>query len=606
MERLTRKQSWFDSRRQGSHWLVGALVAAVCVVLTLAICKVSFLNNDDGNIMYALAGYRTGTPYPTHRFINVALGVAISGLYRLLPSVPWWTLYQIAALLLSLVVINACICKFSNRAGLSIWVGVGLMVIMYLGMFAYTLCWITFTLTAGMLGTAACALVFALDWEMDGKGERWIAIIGGPVLLLLCFFTRNSSGYSLLCFFAAAVLYQFIRAGKRYRVKVAALAAGGLAVAVLAVALNSWGVARFNPPVYPEFEAARGRFIDYPHVTYTEDPEFFATLGWDETIYDLADNLCYLDPAVNADTMNAVVDYPHGTEGLTARLADTLAYGEAYFRGSGVSQYMLVIPVVILVWLLWVCARKKRFFPEGFIGCAVAAGAFLLCFYLCFMGRFPVRTFMLIAIPTGVLELLALLTVWRRQGDCKQELSPELSNNKKEKRNFAVVWKCAGIFISALLVAWGVGMSQSVLLGYDNSELIAQNARVEAYVMAHPDNVYITDVTGIENIDAFATYPADKPVNLVDWGGTGMHSGWKEAQLRLNGVEDFTGEIFQREGVYFITPAEGEKLNMLNRYLTAHWGATGYTAHERITGELTVYRFDFDVAEGFDNGEEAG
>ena len=335
-------------------------------------------------------------------------------------------------------------------------------------------------------------------------------------------------------------------------------------------------------------------------MTYDEDPAFFASLGWDETIYALADNLCYLDPAINAGTMNAVADYPYGEQGLGQRLAGALAYGEAYFRGSGVSQYMLVIPVALFAWLMGVGGLKKWSWPEGFMGCALAGGAFLLCFYLCYKGRFPVRTFMLVAIPTGVAELLMLLKAWGK----RTEYSSILSKCGEGKGKSGRIFKNMGIFFTALAVAWGLGMSWDVLLGYDKSQLIENNAAVEAYAMAHPDNVYITDVTGVENINAFAVYPDKKPTNLVDWGGTGMHSGWKEAQLQANGLEDFTGRVFRREGVYFITMAEEGKLDALYRYLAVHEEATGYTVLEPIGEGLAVYRFTF--KEDLDAGEEAG
>lgn len=141
-------------------------------------------------------------------------------------------------------------------------------------------------------------------------------------------------------------------------------------------------------------------------------------------------------------------------------------------------------------------------------------------------------------------------------------------------------------------------MTQSVLLGYDKSALVEKNAAAEAYVTARPENVYITDVTALENIGAFTVYPNEKPVNLIDWGGTGMYSGWKEAQLAANGLSALAPEMFARENVYFITERGGDKLDLLMEYLRAHAGALGAVVCDVLPGDLAVYRFEFDPAGG--------
>ncbi len=581
--------------RHGGRWLISAALAGVCMALTFALFKVTFLNNDDANILYALAGYRSGAPYPTHRFINVALGLLISGLYRAAPSIPWWTVCQLTMLFAALTVIGACALKLADRALLPLWAALGLIALLYMTVFVYPVAWIAFTLTAGMLGTAACALIVAIDWERDARLQRRASAAGAVALLLLCFFTRNSSGYSMLCFAAAAALYQLIKAPVRMRVRVACALAAGVAAAALAVCLNNWGVARYNPPYYAEFEAARGHFIDYPHVTYEEDPAFFASLGWDKTIYDLADNLCYLDTAVNAETMNAIAAYPYAEDaGMLRRLAGALAYGEAFFRGSGVSQYMLAVPVLLTLWLLALCIRRRGKSAELPIACAVAAGAFLLCFYLCFAGRFPVHTFMLIAIPTTVMEWLLLLCMWGE----KRTFTQNKQIGGEKRKYIARYLQFVGIFLTSAAVAWSLGMTQKTLFDTDRTALVEQNAAAETYAMEHPDNIYLTDVTSLENIGAFTVYPEEKPVNLIDWGGTGMHSGWKEAQLAANGLASLSAGLFRQENVYFITAVDSDKLAMLDAYLTAHAGAVGYTCIEPVADGLAAYRFSFDGGEG--------
>ena len=627
----------------GRRWLLAALFALGLVLLTNAVCNVSFLNNDDTNIMYALAGYRTGTPYPTHRFINVALGMAVSGLYRLLPGLPWWALYQVAALVVSITVVFACLLKLMCRRDIPAWKGLIGCILLYLTVYVYPVLTVSFTLTAGMLGTASAVLLTAYDPEEDGKGVGMA--LGSLALLMLCFFTRNSAGLSMLCFWGAAVFYQLLLAcqekrrqfrtlqvidkppqrkkcndgrGRHVRPKpilwafrrpgvqrtrgemrlshqntgyfdglkrlfrtLAYGAAGGV-LALCCILLNNWGVERMNPAEYPAFEEARGRFTDYPHIVYGDDPAFFEDLGWDETVYDLADNLCFLDSRITADAMNAVMDAPLPEQtGTAAKLAGTLPALVTFFRGSGIAQYMVMIPALLaLLALAFYCAgrregRRGKGRGEAFLAaCCIGAGAFVLCFYLCYAGRFPVRTFQLVALPASA--LLATLCV---------RLFVPLDPRK--------AGTLLTVAVAGAVLCWSLAKTGDVALRYDKSTVIAENSAAEAYCMAHPENVYLTDVTSLENLAAFTVYPAEKPTNLVDWGGTAMHSGWKERQLALNGVSDFTGTVFRRENVYFLTEAEGEKLDILYAYLAAHEGATGYACVDYVTETAAVYRFTF-------------
>ena len=573
---------WTD--RAGRRLLLAAILAVGLIALTHLMCNVSYLNNDDTNIFYALAGYRTGTPYPAHRFIHAALGAFISGLYTLWAAIPWWTVYHLAALALSLTVIFACLLKLCQAKSLPIWVGPAACVFLYLGIFIYPVVTMTFTLTACLLGTAGVMLVLAYDDEHDGKGKRAGIFSASLLFMALAFFTRNSAGMSMLCFWGAAVFYRFLccRRFKKRLLSLILYALAGAALFVGCVVSNTASVKALNPADYPAFEEARGRFTDYPHVTYEENPAFFQELGWDDTVYALADNLCFLDEDINAETMAAVMDGPGDDQAsLPSRLISTLEEGIAFFRGSGIAQYMVAVPglLTILAVAFFMSRRKtnravENGAPALVAGLCTALGAFALCFYLLLMGRFPVRTFQLIAIPTGT--LLA--------GFCIRLYSPM---DLKKTGTLAL------ITLSAAIASWSLSQTVLTELKYDKRDLEAESAAAEAYCISHPENVYLTDVTSIENIGAFTVYPEEKPVNLVDWGGTGMHSGWKEEQLALNGLLPFNGSVFQRENVLFLTEEDGDKLKIIYAYLARHWGATGYEIVGDVTGNLVAYRFLF-------------
>ena len=63
-------------KTKSGRMLVSALLTLALVGLTAALFPITFLTNDDTSIMYTLAGYFTGNPYPIHGFISLPLGLS--------------------------------------------------------------------------------------------------------------------------------------------------------------------------------------------------------------------------------------------------------------------------------------------------------------------------------------------------------------------------------------------------------------------------------------------------------------------------------------------------------------------------------------------------
>ena len=56
------------------RWLFSFACALALVAIAAKLSTLSYYDNDDLNIAWALAGYRTGTPSFAHPFINCLLG----------------------------------------------------------------------------------------------------------------------------------------------------------------------------------------------------------------------------------------------------------------------------------------------------------------------------------------------------------------------------------------------------------------------------------------------------------------------------------------------------------------------------------------------------
>lgn len=565
-----------------------ACLTLLFVGLTAALLRITFLTNDDASIMYTFAGYFTGDPYPIHGFVNLPLGGLTSLLYMMLPQVPWWPVLELLCVAISIWVIFYTLWDIGKANGVSHAAMIIILTLLYALVLVYPVARLSFTMTACMLGTAGVLRLFALDVDAAaGEPRALLVLLESLALMISCFLFRNSTGFSMLCFWAAGVVYLALRIGfcwapelKRLNLKrLGVYTLVGVAVFSALIWLNGWSNQNMNPDGYAAFEEARGEFFDFPHVSYDEDPAFYASLGWDKETYDLVSNACFIDPNVTEASLRAIV--AHGAadapQGLGERLKGALAYGETFFRTNGAAQYQLVVPVITALATAFYFLRGRKRWVELLIAVGLALGAFALCLYLCLVQRLILRAFQVIAVPTAVLLLPLLLRI---RGE-NAALPP-----KRWGRWIGI----AIVLLSLFGLSWSATKTVLWFHSYQPEKQIANMRTAEDYAMEHSKDVYIIQPTFIYNNEAFKSYPDQKPTNIIDWGDTGMHSGWKTRQLEVNGLNALTPEIFSRENVYLMGTKDAKELQVLVDYLIKDAGAVGISLVDTFGDGYAIYK----------------
>ena len=568
--------------RRNRVLIAGGTVALVFALAQL-FCDISFLTNDDTSIQRTIAGWQTGEPYLAHPFLNILFSAPVSLLYRLFPAIAWWGRLQQAAVFVSLTVIGCCLFLEFERAAVRPSVAIGAFVLLCFGVFSYPIVRISFTLTAALCGTAAVALMLTED---PLRPLAWSRRGSALVLLLFCFLFRNSSGISILPFFLLAAAYRTVRPRCKDRDMRRARMRGGLcvllavALSALAIGANAYGRSHFNDPGYEEFDAARSAFTDYPHADYAEDPSLYASLGWDETVYQLVESWCFMDERVTVDALNTIAENAaHHDRTVAEKLIDALENGIALGRGNGVMQWVLAFTVGIFLWMLLLfCFRQRALLPALCCVC-FALGAFLLCGYLCYTGRFLLRTFFLIAYPATISILLTALEVYA---------SPE--RRRLPRRVHAAV-----LLLLLLPALAGTVLSCRALVLFDPSARLARIDTMYAYVLAHPDTVYIRDFSTIDDTDAFRTFPAEKPTNLLDWGGHGMYTGALRRQLALNGLPALNQDALLMDHVRVLTTKGSAQEKYILRYAEETLHADTIECVDTFGDGFIIYRFGKDA-----------
>lgn len=538
--------------------LVSFAMAAVFFLLSAQIQSVAYQTNDDNAIAFALAGYQTGAPYPNALFIHCALGSAFAFLYRAFPNLAWWGIIQIALLLVSESCIFFCILSFSGRRGVPFAASAAVLGLFAIVFFLPSAVEITYTVTACIAGCAGLALIiYAAD-----RDRLWI-LFPAVLLIISAYLYRKESGYVILCYLVPAAGIACWLNPVRRRVLIAVSTGVILLCGVLGT-LNRSVRESVNGEEYVRFSTYRERFTDYPRDTYQENPELYLDAGWDEELYELADNWCFLDPRVNAESLHRITDGSvRKGYSLSGALNRMLSFFAEEHSALGMSAGILLL--LILCWTMdgsgllhWIAA-------------AVFLGGAGMCFYLCLKGRFIFRSFETVCLPMAVLTLILLFFCPRR---------------KERKRRTLAEILIAGI----CCICFATGLINAKNLRVNGATVQLTNVRqVNDYVMQHPDETFIRDAGTAADLDVFSSYPGTGPINLISWGGCGMYSDAYYQQLRLNGIRGIHSEILFEDSVYFLTKEDSRAKEILDAYLKTIQPAGELVLRERFGSGYAVY-----------------
>ena len=557
--------------------LLSAAVTAALLLLFSRVQQIAYLTNDDNAIAFTLAGYHTGAPSPYALFTNCILGYAVSGLYAILPRVAWWAVLQLICVAVSALAVGAALLREGAKRETPLLVPMTMHAALLLLLLLTPFLEPTYTVTGAVLGAAGAALILAAADEENAKTRATLDALG-LLAVTVAFLYREETGYAVLCFFAAALLYRVLAAleGDRGARRRAIKSAATLCVAAVvlcggAFAYNRAMHARVNGAEYETFFRYRERFTDYPRPSYDEAPTLYASVGWDRSVYDLADYWCFLDERIDSDALRTITEEQTRVTLVDAARACVETIDADVPARLTATALLLLFAIGLFCW-----QRNLRRWPAFAVQTAVTLGAFLLCLLLCARGRFPIRTFRVIAIPAVTLSGALVMRMAAPKAD-------------KQGRMLYT------LFVALLLVASGASALVSAkTLRVNSPKRPLQDSRaVHAYALAHQENVYIRDTFVVNNVDAFAVYPARKPTNLLSWGGCELRSAESERQWAVNGLVKRDAGVFFEDGVYFLTRIDSAEYAALLTYLTTWHNAAGMTLVDTVTDGIGVYQVTY-------------
>ena len=564
---------------EAGRWIAAAVLALALYLLAVVLQPViTFYDNDDLNIAWALAGYRSGLPSYAHPFINCITAFVVSALYGAFPSVPWWYAVQTGCMLLAVTCVTAATLKLAFRRRWPLLVPLMITALLCAGAYYYALSQVMFTLSSTLLGMASAAMALAAEGDDPPARRRfyWIACV---LLLGLSLLIRQSSGLCAACFVFGCMAFRLLEGGRDkgrvQRVLVAAVSAVLLLAALVGV--NAWGRANQNPAGFIEFENARAAYMDYPHDLQYENKPLYDAIGWDETLQGLVEAWFFMDERVNADTLSMAADgATYANLPVPMRAARAWESVGVFLGKYPIAVYLVIMIACALAALLVAFLRYRRVLPLLGGLCMAAGGAALLAF-LYWQGRMNLRTHMTIAFPALMTILLFFL------------LSKPETDERETRRGAWLYAACGGMALVSLFCGYKIFRT---VVSYDSVDTLAETRAVAEYAMAHGDGVYIRDVYTANNFDALTVYPEEKPTNLIDWGGCDMYTRARVAQWALNGYDaPPNAQVFLDENVYYLCNPSEQYLPLFAAYMRERCGAAGYEITDTITPNVAVVRF---------------
>ncbi|MEA4869842.1 MAG: hypothetical protein VB062_04285 [Christensenella sp.] len=578
-------------RSERARWLFSLLAALALLGIAALLSTISYYDNDDLNIAWALAGYRTGTPSFAHPFINCLMAIVTSALYTILPRVPWWLVLQLIAIMLGMTAVFASALKIGARHRVPLILVLALIVALGAGLFFYGIVLVTFTLSATVAGAGAVALALSVD-AADEKNLRRRYLIGMTILLAGSLLIRNSSGIAAACFVLGALIY---RAWESRRPETKPLMKQCLVFFAIAVAVtaalvgsNAYGREAQNPEGFVAYDEARSAYMDYPRDSIAQNPEAYAEAGWDGTLAAMTSVWFYMDERVTTEAFRTIAER---SSFAGMGIAEKFSFGASalgtFFKSYPLAVYYGVLAAAAYgAALLLAVIGRKRWTP--LLGAsAFLAGAGVLVCYLLAQGRINLRVWMTVSTLTGVAVWLCALSAY------------DMAEGEKHHARLNALR--AGVMCVAILASIGVSYKVfRTVASYEDGtpDLLAASRAVTSYAISHPGNVYIRDVYAANNVDALSVYPETPPTNLIDWGGCDMNTITRVQQLAVNNLEStWAKDLFRLENVYYIGDQTGQYLPMMVDYMEQHCGATGYEVVDSITGGVVAVRFLFEAAQ---------
>ena len=521
--------------------MVISLIISICIFIVLVSCMpIQFETNDDPGIRAHWAGWRTGYPQASELgFSTIGLGYIISGLYRLLPNIPWFTFMHLGIMGFSFWAVLYALCEVSYKERKAWLAYIALFPLLALCIFSVLM--LQFTVTPAF--ALGAAIVTILHYREDvSKKDFTISLVILIILFMCSFSLRPNSFFIGLPLYLCVVGMRMLNL-KKIRKQLIALTLIPLVLMGILYGINELfysnkeEYARFR-----EYNYVRSRFTDFPKPTFEEAPEVFMRVGLDEMETQLILNWYFTFEKVNKELFTQLNEsvalyYSENPENQASSSRDIRDYlAMIRQQPSHAISFGLMILFLILIMLfptdLLALGKNKRKiivllskYSDKLVASGIILFFLLANIYFTELGRFPNRVYralVLIAAPP------LLYMSW--EGFVKFRIE-EIGIFARKKCYIVSSGSLICIVILSFLMFNTIdvnGLEERRLAGAWHGGLVHE------YAVNNPQYVFFTELITMRT-SPFLVFPDGKPTNLIPAIGAGIHSPTYIRQIEING-----------------------------------------------------------------------
>lgn len=465
--------------------IAGCVSTAFFCLLSMFVTPL-FAINDDIMIESVLSGSYL-RPYPYTHYLSAELGWILSGLYLLLPSVPWFGLFYgvcHVACMSSLLCLAAARSKGWKHVAIA-----GCFVI--LGTSA--ICFQEFVL---MHYTVLAALLGATGLLLFLMARNQSELVSPIMYFLLCYLVRENVFFMLAPFIVIAFLFLLlqngIRSWKEYLPKAVLFAAAFLVL----FAVNRAVPGGKEWKAYLEYNEVRTEIYDYLGIHSEEE----ALLEYEKSGVTKADvdvlssyDLTFFDDGTgNLNALKTVAGYgEQKKQKMTERLVWSVkSYVHRFLLQKDDFPFNAVAILLYAILFVWYLAKKRFSGLLPLAGLGLYRSAFWI--YLFYKGRYPDRVIdSLYYMEFAFLAAMVIRNVWEAEWS-------------QEKRK-SVTFLCC---MAAILCFTGIlGVKETRKLYREQAANNEEGDLLLAYMAERPGNFYFLDVYALVG----RTKPVFKP-----------------------------------------------------------------------------------------------
>lgn len=571
--------------------------------------------NDDVLIKDIVSGAYTGTPDAHSVQMLYPVSFIISLFYKMIPALPWFAIFLCGAQgSCFFLIVKRSLSFVKSREGKILLLTVEAALILTL--FLWELVMVQYTVTAALLASCACFLVFTSK-KKDKASEFWKEQAGAILLVLLAFNVRSEM-LLLMCPFIAftgivkwgAEKNVFAKENwKKYLGLVGIIAVGmlvSLVIDTVAYSSQDWKAFR-------DFFNARTKVYDYTwYPEYEQAEDFYRNLGMTPAKHELIDNYNFgLDESIDAELLWSITDYAEETgvkESFVSQLKNVISnYKWRTFSEVDAPYNFLVLAAYGMVLALAVVFKDKSVLWKMPLLLIFRSVSWM---YVIWADRVPTR----ISHPLYVIEFVILCAwifsyVWSEKADIVEKardveeaetaVNAEVQEKTKTVKNayFGIARNpmrsfilCA-ILLGVYALIYLPAVWQNVSVEMQRRERVnAVMNELDAYAKQNPKNYYYMDVYSTVSFSEKMFKDVDNRQKNYDILGGWAAGSPLQKQTTLGYHEDrlSRAELLLQDNFYFVCAQETD-IEFLEAFYSGHGVIVSVIEKERIeTEEMTL------------------